>query len=165
MRALFCLLMLGLGGCVHVPYKSDSTAARTVKVESGGGLEGGERWIADGYFLVRESYRFDGLGDFPLRKQTRSVLTSGQWGELWRAIDGLALESWNAHYSMRSLGINVTDSPGWSVDLRRRGKRYHCEGDAAYPQLGNPRHPTRDSAAVQRLFNLFERFSRPPSRA
>ena len=97
MRCFLLLLLLLLAGCVSTSYKIDSGAARTISVYSGGGLEGGERWLADGHILMREVYRADGHGRYLLSEQKVRSLAPEQWTAFWLAIDCCGAEGWNPH--------------------------------------------------------------------
>ena len=162
MRAFLLLLSLILIGCAHTAYNPDPVAARTVSVYGGGGLSGGWRCVADGRFLVSESYESDGHGSYPLHRRTKTSLSPVEWSEFWRSIDALRIERWKSRYSTEGMGVTICDAPGWTVDLRKGGKSFHREGEAAYPRLADPRHRTLDGEAVNRLFEIFKHYKSTP---
>jgi len=158
---LLTILALTLPACSYTPYKASPAAARSL-VLSGGGFGGGGASIADGNYLVSEIYETNfKSGRNELRHQTKTPLTPAQWQAFWQEADQLHIPKWKHRYLIAEFGGNVTDSPYWSVELRTGEKTFLSEGDAAYPDLSNPRRSTLNNAALQRLCTLFSISTQP----
>ena len=158
MRAVCLLLVFVLTSCAGVSYQPDPTAIRFISVSfSGGPGPSGGSYFADGRFLV-SSFEDKGGGHLH-RSQTRTELTPAQWSAFWHTVDELAIQRWMPRYSSDGMKVTVSDTPQWSVDIRRDGKSFHSEGDAAGPQVGHPGRRTLSPTAVDGLSSIFARFA------
>jgi hypothetical protein len=153
---LHLLACLFLAGCVHTAYQTDAAAPRLIRVFFGG-FFGNESYVADGQYIVEGSYENRG-GKYVLRKQTKTSLTPAQWQEFWRAIDAVGVKQWRPRYSAEGM-LEVTDSPHWSVEVRRDGQTIRSQGDSAYPRLNDPRQRTQNDAALQHVLSVFHHFA------
>jgi hypothetical protein len=160
MRAFCLLLVVILTGCASTQYQADPTAVRFISVSfSGGPGPSGGGYLADGRFLVESSFEVK-AGGHVHESQTKTELTPAQWSAFWRAVDELGIERWRPRYSSDGMEDTVSDTPRWSVDLRRGGKSFHSEGDAAGPQVGHPSRRTLSPGAVDELSRIFARFAK-----